>query len=133
MAEFPKSTDSIGTKFLGFVYGEVKDLSKQFLTLLSGVLVFSVTFSEKIVGFPTVSLLAKNLLFVSWLLFIGALVATGAAIWLNYVCASMVLRGREDSAASLVPKIYYVLDLGGVGFVVGLILLAVAALVRITS
>jgi hypothetical protein len=35
-------------EFLEFVYPEVRDLCEHFLTLVSGILIFSVTFSEKI-------------------------------------------------------------------------------------
>jgi hypothetical protein len=49
MADMPTSSDSPQEKFLKFLYPEIKDLAKHFLTLLSGILVFSVTFSEKIV------------------------------------------------------------------------------------
>jgi hypothetical protein len=46
--------------FLDFVYPEVKDLCKHFLTLVTGILVFSVTFSEKIVIFQTAGKWARS-------------------------------------------------------------------------
>jgi hypothetical protein len=49
MADVPDKNDSPQQKFLVFLYPEIKDLAKHFLTLISGVLVFSVTFSEKII------------------------------------------------------------------------------------
>jgi len=42
------ATDS--KMFVEFVYLEVKELCIQFLTLTSGMLVFSITFAEKLVG-----------------------------------------------------------------------------------
>ena len=45
--------------FLKYDYGETKDLCKSFLTLVSALLVFSVTFSEKIVAFPAPNLLRR--------------------------------------------------------------------------
>src|ERR1035437_3517679 len=39
------------TDFLKYAFAETKDLSKHFLTVVTAVLVFSLTFSEKIANF----------------------------------------------------------------------------------
>ena len=36
--------------FMRYDFAEMKDVCKEFLTLVAGILVFSVTFAEKIVG-----------------------------------------------------------------------------------
>ena len=52
--------------FLKFDYAEVKDLCKHFLTLISAILVFSVTFSEKIINIERATLVTKVFAFASW-------------------------------------------------------------------
>ena len=37
--------------FLTYDYAEAKDLAKAFLTLISVILVFSITFSDKVINF----------------------------------------------------------------------------------
>jgi hypothetical protein len=46
-------TSQFRQDFLKYDYAETKDLSKSFLTLVAAILVFSLTFSEKIVDFST--------------------------------------------------------------------------------
>src|SRR5687767_2944902 len=55
-------TDELAQLFLKYDYPETKDLCKQFLTLVVAVLVFSLTFSEKIADFPRASNTTKALL-----------------------------------------------------------------------
>jgi hypothetical protein len=43
--------DAFFETFLKYDYAETKDLAKDFLTLVSAILVFSLTFAEKIVNF----------------------------------------------------------------------------------
>ncbi|HKY88009.1 MAG TPA: hypothetical protein VJL90_14715 [Pseudorhodoplanes sp.] len=70
--------------FLEFQYPEVKDLTKQFLTVVAGVLALSVTFSEKIVIFGTASLWVRGFMFATWGLCLLAFVLGGCAIYLIY-------------------------------------------------
>src|SRR5262245_9591627 len=48
-------------------YSELKDLGKSFLTLLVGVFVASITFSEKIVSVSTTTFWSKSMLYLCWL------------------------------------------------------------------
>jgi hypothetical protein len=52
--------------FLEYQYVEIKDLSKEFLAVIAGILALSVTFSEKIIDLPTASLFTKGLLIAIW-------------------------------------------------------------------
>ena len=71
-------TDSLITdfddarKFLVYGYPEIKSLSIQFLTLLAAILVFSVTFSEKIINFNQTKLPIRLTLAAGWSLLILA-------------------------------------------------------------
>jgi hypothetical protein len=105
-----------------FEWGEYKDLAKQFLTLVVGVLVFSVTFSEKIVDFQKAPKYQKILLIVTWGLMILALILAGLGLWIMYqVCLSAMYDGT-----SLRPNgpglayAYISINLAGVLFVLSL-------------
>ena len=63
--------------FIQFYYPEIKDLSKSFLTLISGILAFSVTFSTSIIGFPATSSTQLIFLISAWLSFVIAIITTG--------------------------------------------------------
>jgi hypothetical protein len=54
--------DEAAKLFLQYNYLETKDLCKHFITIIIAVLVFSLTFSEKIIDFKNASTLAKSLL-----------------------------------------------------------------------
>ena len=51
--------------FVKFKYVEIRDLLKHFLTLISASLVFSVTFSEKIIDFQNAPSKQKLVLYAS--------------------------------------------------------------------
>src|SRR5438093_461644 len=70
--------------FLKYDYTETKDMCKHFLTLVTAVLVFSLTFSEKVVDYKNATGFAKCLLLGSWILFLFAIIACG--IGLVYMC-----------------------------------------------
>jgi hypothetical protein len=123
MPETLTSVDSREKKFLSFTYVEVKDLAKHFLTLVSGALALTVTFSDKIVDFPRATNEQRGLVVWAWGLFIAALVLTGAAIFSNYIGASQALRGNEASLNRLSRLSYLALDAAGISFVVALALL----------
>jgi len=131
MSDLPQKTDTRENKFLGFLYPEIKDLAKHFLTLVSGVLVFSVTFSDKIISFENAKPLQKIAIIAAWLLWIVAVIFIGVAIFVNFVTATTALRRRERDIRTLVRITYLALDLGGVCFVAGLFMLAVTALSKL--
>jgi hypothetical protein len=56
------------------------DLGKFFLTILIGVFVASLTFSEKIVNFNSSSWLAKSLLILCWILLLLSIVCDGVGL-----------------------------------------------------
>ena len=117
--------------FIANVYPEIKDLGKQFLTLVSGVLAFTVTFAEKIIDFATASSLQKYLLLLSWLFFIGSVTAVGVGLWWNYNSSISALRGDSGGTWKTTRTVVYPLFLGGgFSFVFGLFFLGLAAATR---
>lgn len=71
--------------FLQFEYKEVKDLDLHFLTLVVTVLVFSLTFSEKIVNFQVASRRTRAFLLWSWGAFVVAIIGAGLALTLVFI------------------------------------------------
>lgn len=77
--------------FIQFKYVEIRDLLKHFLTLISASLVFSLTFSEKIIDFQKASLNQKLTLYISWGAFILALGFCGYGLHTNYLAAEIAI------------------------------------------
>lgn len=120
--------------FLSFYYVEVKDFSKQFLTVVAAVLAVTVTFSEKIVNFATASTLQKVLLMSVWGGCVIAFILGGAAILFIYD-AGVLAKGTETNGTmhnyhKLLRRSYNCLLLGGGIFVLSLMLLVVTGLMK---
>jgi hypothetical protein len=116
--------------FLDNVYPEIKDLGKQFLTLVSGVLAFTVTFAEKIIDFGQAFPLQKHLLLFAWVLFIVSITAIGVGLWWNYNASMHAMHGDSQGAWKRTRKVYFLFLFGGSSFVVGLTFLVLAAASR---
>jgi hypothetical protein len=120
--------------FIEFYYPEIKDLGKHFLTIVSGVLAFSVTFSEKIIGFPNATLSQFILLVCSWVFFIVAIIAAGTGIYTNFVAANIANRAihtnKKTEIKLLVLRSYSLLKVAGGSFIIGLMLLASSAIAK---
>lgn len=117
--------------YVEFTYPEARDLAKHFLTLSSGMLVFSVTFSEKIVGYPTSGRWARRFLLTCWSLLAGSLIACGwgltyvfSAGWGATFAPENADWLRSDRLAG-----YWIFAAGGL-FVLGLLCLILSAVFR---
>lgn len=115
--------------FLSFHYPELKDLGKHFLVIISAVLAFSVTFSEKIIGISGAGGLQMVLLLSSWGLLIVALVATGIGIYFNFIAGAQangaIIKGRPSDFKPLARRTYRLYQVAGGAFIMSLILLVV--------
>lgn len=108
-------------KLTEFEWAEYKDLAKQFLTLIIGVLVLSVTFSEKIVDYQKASRWQKAAVVTTWASLIGALLCTGLSIWIMYQCALFAMYGHYSLRPNTgdVPEVdwaYISINIGGLLF-----------------
>jgi hypothetical protein len=114
--------------FLEFHCPELKDLGKHFLTVISAVLAFSVTFSEKITEFSKSTLPQKGLLMGSWLFLIIAVVTSGAGLYYNFVAGAQahggIIRGKKTDFKVFVKRTYRLYEIAGGAFIMALILLA---------
>lgn len=117
--------------FLEFKYPEIKDLLKHFLTLISAALVFSVTFSEKIINFEKAGLGSKIVVISAWAVLVLALGACGLGIYTLYLAAERaietVVSGEKEDYYNLVRRSYLFQDGAGILFGLGLCLLIIAA------
>jgi len=118
--------------FLSFQYPEVKDLCKQFLTLISAILVFSITFSEKIVDFQRAPLNQRMSLLASWVLLVVALISCGLGLCCIFIAAESAngsaIYNYGHDFKYFTRFAYAFLDFSGISFVVALIALILAAL-----
>ncbi|MCT4623142.1 MAG: hypothetical protein N4A46_05915 [Schleiferiaceae bacterium] len=83
VTEIDETTFNDAGYFIQYGYPEIKGLSIRLLTLLSAILVFSITFSEKIVKFSEANHYARLVLFISWTFFILAIVSDGFGLAFN--------------------------------------------------
>ena len=113
---------------------EIKDLAKQFLTVVAAVLAVSVTFSEKIVNFDQAAPAPRILLMSAWGLCLLAFVLGGCAIFLIYNAGAAakytVLYQTPHGYRKLIRLTYLCLDAGGVSFVLALLLLVLTGVLK---
>jgi hypothetical protein len=114
--------------FLTFEYPETKDLCKQFLTLITGVLAFSVTFSDKIV--PPHARHFRILLVISWFMFLVAIIGTGIGLYQIFVAGQKATHSptRTEARDFNWSLSYRGLNCAGAAFVLGLLLLIISGL-----
>lgn len=121
--------------FLEFSYPEMRDLLKHFLTLISGSLVFSTAFSDKVINFATSTEFFKTIALGGWGLLIVALGLCGISIFSLYLAAEKALKSEliitSDDYKVLMKLGIISANISGISYGVGLsILLVVAVLSR---
>jgi hypothetical protein len=120
--------------FLEFKYPEIKDLLKHFLTLIAATLVFSVTFSEKIVDFQHARRSQHVLVIGAWFLLISALGSCGIGLYTLYLAAEHAIATevfkRVTNFHLLARRSYFYQDMAGVLFGLGLCLLVASAAIN---
>ncbi|NNV57299.1 hypothetical protein [Limnovirga soli] len=78
-------------KFVKYGYPEIKSLSIQFLTLVTAILVFSITFSEKIINYNQTKNSIRLTLTLGWAFLIFAIVTNGIGLAYNAFALSISL------------------------------------------
>ncbi|MCW3091823.1 MAG: hypothetical protein JWP81_2892 [Ferruginibacter sp.] len=118
----PEKKPSRAEMFLKYDYPETKDMCKQFLTLTTTVLVISLTFSDKIVGFSAASSTAKWLTISSWTSLLLAIIFCG--LGLLFVTKAAGEATYDDTKNDKrVSDAYKMIVTAGGFFILGLILL----------
>src|SRR5262245_44112271 len=118
--------------FMQFYYPETKDLCKTFLTLVTAVLVFSLTFSDKIVDFARATRLAKRLLLAAWFSMLGAILVCGVGLAYVSTAAAQAVTGEPGYFETAMFGWKWIV-VGGVSFGVGLCALIAAGTVSISG
>jgi hypothetical protein len=116
--------------FLKYNYLETKDLCKQFLTLVSALLVFSLTFSEKIVKFSEASIWPKSLLVIAWAAMLVSIISGGVGLLYITMAAGDAVYAKRRFY-SLAAKSYRYIVTAGAFFVAGLSSLIATAFLSI--
>ncbi len=117
--------------FLQFDYAETKDLCMHFLTLIAAVLVFSIAFSEKIIDFPRAKTSARNLLLMSWGLFMFAIIGCGIGLVYIFDAAALATHNPGANYWQSAMIAYVALSVAGTAFVIGLVTLVSTAVISI--
>jgi len=113
--------------FMTFDYAETKDLCLHFLTLVSGVLVLSVTFAERIVAGAQPKATPRVLLCSCWTLLIAAMIACGIALVLLAAAAGDAVYGHLHGYPVTAWSAYRWVVAAGTCFVAGLVMLVVSS------
>lgn len=116
--------------FLKYDYPETKDMCKQFLTLITTVLVISLTFSEKIVGFTNASITSKWLVISSWTSFLLAIIFCGFGLLYVTLAAGEAAYNKTKNRKR-VNAAYKMIVVAGGFFILGLLLLIGTAIATI--
>jgi hypothetical protein len=119
--------------FVRFEYAETKDLLKTFFTLVTGTLVLSTTFAEKIVDMRNAGRAPRAYMAACWAALIAALVLGGVAmIFITLAAAKSVYqnpaRWLDWDVLALADAAWISALLAGAGFVVALLFLVLATL-----
>jgi len=120
-------TQAFADQFLKYDYTETKDMCKQFLTLVSAILVTSLTFSDKITSLGDTSSTSKWLMLVAWSSFLLAIIFCGIGLLIITIAAGNAA-GGGSTYRHTAYRSYVLIVLAGVCFVSGLILLIATAL-----
>lgn len=117
--------------FLQYDYPETVGLLKQFLTLVSASLVFSVAFSEKIVRTQHAELIVRRFMFSAWSLFVLAIGLGGCSLILIAAAAGCEIYGSIPIVTcggwTLALWSWAVGLSGGLSYGIGLVCLVLAA------
>ena len=113
--------------FLKYNYPETKELCLHFLTLITAVLVFSLNFAEKAIDFQHSAQGKRLVIIMSWCLLVLAIVFCGLGLVFNSLAAGDAVYQKVNYLA-LAQKAYLCMLAAGTSFVLGLILMMIAAI-----
>src|SRR5918998_148536 len=83
--------------FLKYNYGQTKDLCQAILSVLVPVLMFSVTFSDKLGDVRSAPWYYKYVMLGSWVCFLLSIIGAGLALVVTWLAARRMLWGRADA------------------------------------
>lgn len=98
------------------IYPQLLDLGKFFLTILIGIFVASITFSEKIVNIHSSSWWAKSLLILCWFLLLLSIVMDGVGLIFltNWYANELII--HQQSNMEMFEMVFYIFGAAGICF-----------------
>lgn len=120
-------SDHYAELFLKYNYSETKDMGLHFLTLVTAVLVFSLSFAEKVFDFKNASKQKRTVVILGWCLYLISIILCGIGLTLNALAGgAAVYNGDYNYWAQLS---YRFIILAGVSFILGLIFTIISAII----
>ena len=120
-------------KFRKYIYPEIKDLGKQFLTLASAILTFAIFFARDFIDLEKISVELRLFFGASLIFLIMSIVLVGCGIWFNYAIFLRTLDAEKEVNKQKKNIIETFFLYGGFFFVLGLILLSMTSILRFGS
>lgn len=127
-------------KFIDYGYPQIKELTIQYLTFLSSILVFSVTFSEKIINFSTAKSYTKTIIIFGWAFIVVAITLGGIGLAYNVFALPFALADvytieheKIDSIDFYIPafKSLFAILVSGFFFILGLVCIVITGILSI--
>lgn len=139
---FPQPTEKVSLPgfnearvFITNGYPEIKTLGIQFLTLVTAILVFSITFSEKIINYNISGNLVKMILILAWCLLVSSIIFDGIGLSYNAYALPVALT-EEHITTGDVPGFYLpafkavkIILFAGVCFILGIGFILIGAVI----
>lgn len=114
--------------FLKYDYAETKEMCKHFLTLVTAVLAFSLTFADKLLGISKSVPFTKYGIFTAWVLFLSSIIFCGLGLVFNSLAGGAAVYGAGNSHAFEARRAYKWVLAAGTCFVIGLLVLIVTGI-----
>jgi hypothetical protein len=118
-------------KFLKYNYFETKDMGLHFLTLVTAVLVFSLSFAEKVFDFQHASKRKRAVVIVGWCLYMLSIIFCGLGLTLNALAGGAAVYNNEYE--SYANRAYLFIIFAGVCFIIGLVFTMISAIISRNS
>ena len=123
--------DDSAKTFLQYDYAETKELCKHFLTLVVAVLVFSLTFSEKIIDFPRATKASRVSLMLAWCFLLASIITCGIGLTLMTLAAGDAVYSLSTNYPEKAQTAYLWIVAAGCSFVTGLLALMITAIIGV--
>jgi len=129
-------------KFIEYGYPQIKELSIQFLAILTSILVFSVTFSEKIINHNTAKSYSKITIIFGWSFIILAIISDGIGLAFNAFALPFALSDvytiehyKINSDYFYIPafKSLFAILLSGFLFILGLLSIVITGILSVLN
>jgi hypothetical protein len=115
--------------YMTYPFAVTKELCQEFLTLASGILIFSITFSEKIVDFKSAGRKTRFLMFSIWTLFILSIISCGLALCVLSLAGGHAVYGINDYEDLNYTTDKFIIAAGAF-FIISLILIVIVGMVE---